>query len=49
MGGINSHQQQIHHGNQGQEMAVGPFSHHRRKRFFSTCEGYKDVEGTVVN
>lgn len=45
----NSHQQQIHHGNQGQAMAVGPFSHHRRKRFFSTYEGYKEVKSTVVN
>lgn len=46
---INSHQQQIHHGNQRQEMAVGPFSHHRRKRFFSTYEGYKEVKSTVVS
>lgn len=45
----NSYQQQIHHGNQGQEMAAGPFSHHRRKRFFSTYERYKKVESTVVN
>lgn len=45
----NSHQQQIHHGNQGQAMAVGPFSHHRRKRLFSTYEGYKEVKSTVVN